>query len=458
MKEAAIRQKINGIHVLRYPDNSLYVDVAERVRLVHRSHTAFSFEQGVVYHIKHVWFYRAVITIGGQQYIGDAEIHFGASIDTPDGTNPVSCGQTSAIGNALAFAGFGNLSTLLERLGDQGQNEEAERDPDSPYQMIEGIEVVLLDGVPYVPVAERLRYVHRTGTSFAIESCQIQENNGVWVYHVGVLVNGKRYIGDAEIFFDAARQSIDGKYPISCGQTSAVGNALAFAGFGDVQSILERQGKTIDDRSLAPRLPSAEAILRAKHYAEAHQGKPIYSNQRNGPILNTTTSSPEVGADKKQRTPLKLITVTQREHLRILCERLGETEPAMINEMTERDAELLIARLQSQEAELFQAIDEALLDIDEVQTETEPQTIPFETASYSEIGMLKTAWMQAYYVKGPASDIRQKWQQFKKRICQMEVSDDTMTREQYKQLNTDIELQNQREAQRRVSTPTGKTE
>jgi hypothetical protein len=454
MKEAT-RQMINGIHVLRYPDHSLYVDVAERVRLVHRSNTSFSVERGEICHIKHIWFYRATITVGEQQYIGDAEIHFGAPVDTPDGTNPVSCGQTSALGNALTFAGFGDLRTLLERQGDLPDDDAGERSPDSPSQVIQGIEVVLLDGVPYVPVAERIRQVYRTGTSFAIESCSIHEANGVWMYRAVVLVNGKRFVGDAEIFFDAPPETIDGKYPLSCGQTSAVGNALAFAGFGDVQSILERQGKSSDDRSLTPRLASADAVLRAKQAAAGRLGKPLSVPQRNGSIPKTATSSREAEGGKGQATRPKPITSTQREQVRLLCERLGETEPATINEMTEKDAEFLVARLQSQEAELFQTIDEALL---EEHAETEPQTEAYEGASYSEIGMLKTAWMRAYHVKGAAADVRQTWRQFKQRVCHREVSDDTMTREQYQQLMSAVERHQQKEAQPHVNAPTGRTE
>jgi hypothetical protein len=446
MKEAT-RQIIRGIHVLRYPDHSLYVDVAERVRLVHRAGPSFSFERGEVRHIKHIWLYRACITVGEQQYIGDAEIHFGSPIDTPDGTNPISCGQTSAIGNALTFAGFGDLRTLLERLGDPEDDDTIERGPD--IQVIQGVDVVLLDDFPYVPVAERLRHLHRTGTSFVIEACEVQEHNGVWIYRATVLVGGKRFIGDAEIFFDASPQSIDGRYPISCGQTSAVGNALAFAGFGDVQSILEREGKSVDDHSLIPRLASADAVVRAKQYAEAHQRKPPPANQRNGSAIALRGA---VGADTQ---PPKRITAPQRERLRLLCERLGESEPATLNEMTEIEAEDLFRRLKSQEEELFQTIEEAL---QEEQAVAESSTQTTEIASHTEIGTLKTAWMRAYQVKGETSDVRQQWRQFQLRVGHVVMDDGSMTREHYRHLLADIERQTQQEGLGRSGVSTGNTE
>src|ERR1700682_6472652 len=100
----APRQVIQGVHVLLLK-NGPYIEVAERVRSVHKAGNVFSFERGDVLRIHQRWIYRASITVDGEHYIGDAEIHFGAPPETPDGTNPITCGQTSAIGNALTFAG-----------------------------------------------------------------------------------------------------------------------------------------------------------------------------------------------------------------------------------------------------------------------------------------------------------------------------------------------------------------
>ena len=35
--------------------------------------------------------------------------------NTPDGTNPFECGETSAIGRALAFAGFGSVESIASK-------------------------------------------------------------------------------------------------------------------------------------------------------------------------------------------------------------------------------------------------------------------------------------------------------------------------------------------------------
>ena len=72
--------------------------------------------------------------------------------------------------------------------------------------------------------------------------------------------------------------------------------------------------------------------------------------------------------------------------------------------------------------------------------------------------MLKTAWMRAYQVKGEASDVRQKWRQFKTRVCQKEVDDEHMTREQYHHLLNALEQQKQKEGQGRSRVTTGKAE
>jgi hypothetical protein len=203
----------------------------------------------------------------------------------------------------------------------------------------------------------------------------------------------------------------------------------------------------VDDHSLIPRLASADAVVRAKQYADAHQGKQPPANQRNG-----SASRDSVGADAQQP---KRITSTQRERLRLLCERLGESEPATLNEMTEIEAEDLFRRLKSQEEELFQTIEDALQE--EQGVAESPVQAP-EIASHTEIGTLKTAWMRAYQVKGETSDVRQKWLQFQQRVCHVVMDDSSMTREYYDLLLADIERQTQQEGQGRSGVSTRNAE
>ncbi|HEX3643053.1 MAG TPA: hypothetical protein VHV10_17345 [Ktedonobacteraceae bacterium] len=99
------------------------------------------------------------------------------------------------------------------------------------------IRTVNIKGKQYVDVAERVRLVHAERESFEmIESGPVQVGE-MWVWQVAILVNGKRFIGTAEIKFDAPKNSADGTNPVACAETSAVGRALGMAGLGTLESI-----------------------------------------------------------------------------------------------------------------------------------------------------------------------------------------------------------------------------
>jgi hypothetical protein len=88
-----------------------YVDVAERVRLANCD-DGFSMLEEQYLEIAGVPTLRVVIEVKGKRYIGDAEIKIGAKPGTADGDSPVSCAQTSALGRALGFAGYGSLESI----------------------------------------------------------------------------------------------------------------------------------------------------------------------------------------------------------------------------------------------------------------------------------------------------------------------------------------------------------
>ncbi len=55
---------------------------------------------------------RIYIDVKGKPYIGTAEIKFNANPKTPDGMSPFECGETSALGRALGFAGYGVVDSI----------------------------------------------------------------------------------------------------------------------------------------------------------------------------------------------------------------------------------------------------------------------------------------------------------------------------------------------------------
>jgi hypothetical protein len=102
---------VNGINT-RILHNKDYVEVAERIRIVHELKKEFEVieSQPVQFADRCIW--RVVVKVDGKQYIGNAEAKMNAPKNSPDGTNPFECAETSALGRALAFAGLGTVESI----------------------------------------------------------------------------------------------------------------------------------------------------------------------------------------------------------------------------------------------------------------------------------------------------------------------------------------------------------
>jgi len=124
--------------------------------------------------------------------------------------------------------------------------------------------VINIKGKDYMLISERVHLAHETRESFEMVSSGPLQVGPMTVWQVVILVNGKRYIGTAEIKFDASPKTADGTNPVACAETSAVGRALGMAGIGSVDSIA-----------------SAEEVLRAQ--AEQERAQPAKTYDNNGP-------------------------------------------------------------------------------------------------------------------------------------------------------------------------------
>lgn len=399
------RQMVGGLHILRSSDGP-YLEVAERIRVVHTCGKAFSVEHGDVLCVgPGCWIYRVLIQVDGVPLIGDAELHREADLTSPEGTNPISCAQTSAIGQALEFAGFGDLKAVLARLGRLADFIAFAQEEGNEWQdEVAGVRTILLDGTPSVPVSERLFHLHQAGIPLRMEQCEILDMAGIWVYRATVMVGEYRYLGDAEIFFDAAPGTADRMHPVTCAQLAAVGHALALAGFGDVRSILQRQGKEVPGLDAPPRLASADAMLRARQQAQR------------AAALRLTEAGRQATADQWQQ-------IVQR------CQRLGVPLPD--NPLAGEEAEHFIVRLQTEEAELLQEADEALRT-SSVAEETSP--VAASVVQPVLVRQLKQRWREVFQPAGESAAQLAAWDAFKRRVCQVQVGDRTMTQGQYDRL------------------------
>lgn len=90
-----------------------YVDVAERVRLVHAA-GGYSMLGSRCFQLGDTgrWYVQVRIRIGESEYRGTAEIKLTARAGTADGDSPLECAETSALGRALGFAGIGVLDSI----------------------------------------------------------------------------------------------------------------------------------------------------------------------------------------------------------------------------------------------------------------------------------------------------------------------------------------------------------
>jgi hypothetical protein len=108
------QQTVNGVKTINLHGKN-YVEVSERVNQVHEQKAEFDILISEPVAIADRWLWKSVIKINGHEYRGNAEVKMNAPKNTPDGTNPFECAETSAIGRALGFAGFGSVESIASR-------------------------------------------------------------------------------------------------------------------------------------------------------------------------------------------------------------------------------------------------------------------------------------------------------------------------------------------------------
>lgn len=107
---------VNGINT-RNLHGKDYVEVNERTRILHELRKSGEIKEFEMVEseprevgARLVW--RCSALIDNKLYIGNAEVKLDAPKNTPDGTNPFECAETSAFGRMLAFAGLGTIESI----------------------------------------------------------------------------------------------------------------------------------------------------------------------------------------------------------------------------------------------------------------------------------------------------------------------------------------------------------
>jgi hypothetical protein len=190
-------------------------------------------------------------------------------------------------------------------------------------RLVNGIKTRVLHGKDYVEVHERVHQVYEQKSVLAIVKSEPMEVAGRWIWVAVLTVDGNQFIGNAEIKFDAPKNSPDGTNPFECAETSAIGRALAFAGFGSVEaiaskdevmrgqpySIQEVANPHVIESSQQPRQLVRSTVPSAKEIYQAGKLKDMWTDSKDFFVAATATLDGFLVTEKT------VLTETQRDIL-----------------------------------------------------------------------------------------------------------------------------------------------
>ncbi len=207
----------------------------------------------------------------------------------------------------------------------------------SNERIVNGVKTRLLHGKDYVEVAERVSAVYKTNREFEVVESAPFEVAGRWVWRVVVKLDEKQYIGNAEVKLDAPKNTPDGTNPFECAETSAMGRALAFAGYGTVDRIASFDEVARSQPNATVITPASGQVVESSAVqqieAPAPTAKEIY-NKGYQQLWNSTSeffaiASSELGVPVGKNTQL---TIAQKLQLLKLVEDSDAVEDETIEQ------------------------------------------------------------------------------------------------------------------------------
>ena len=119
------------------------------------------------------------------------------------------------------------------------------------------------------------------------------------------------------------------------------------------------------------------------------------------------------------------LSLALRERIMHLCARLGERAPAA-DQLTEREATALVARLEAEEEELLRTAAQA-------RTQPDPAR-DMPPVDLALIRHLKHRWRAQYQLQGEVEELQRAWGTFKQQICGEAIADRAITAQHYERL------------------------
>ena len=129
-----------------------YIEVKDRVTAAH-AEESYSMLKEETFGMGGREYVRVYIEVKGKQYIGTAECKFNANPKTPDGMSPFECGETSALGRALGFAGYGVVESIAS--ADEVARNQPETAPNPTLKSVPA--QPKLAAVPYEPTVDEIK-------------------------------------------------------------------------------------------------------------------------------------------------------------------------------------------------------------------------------------------------------------------------------------------------------------